>query len=92
MKKILSILAIVALTGCAGASVKKAIANAEAEIKVAENRGMLWTTTENLLAEAKKAQVAGDNKKAVKLAQQAALEARLAQHQAQASGQPYYPN
>ena len=92
MKKILSLLAIVALTGCAGVSVTDTIANAEAEIKAAQNEDMLWSNTENLLAEAKKAQAAGDNKKAIKLAQRAALEARLAQHQAQASGQPYYPN
>jgi len=94
MKKILSILALAALTGCAGVSVKNAIANAEAEIKAAENGEMLWSNTENLLAQAKTARAAGDNKKAVKLAQQAAHEARLARQQAQANAtaQPYYPN
>ena len=92
MKKILSMLAIAALTGCAGVSVTDAIANAEAEIRAAESREMLWSNTENLLAQAKAAQAAGDNKKAVKLAQQAALEARLAQQQAQANAQPYYPH
>jgi hypothetical protein len=93
MKKILSLLAIVALTGCAGVSVTDAIANAEAEIKAAQNKDMLWSNTENLLAQAKTAQAAGDNKKAVELAQKAAQEAKLAQQQAQANAtaQPYYP-
>jgi len=94
MKKILCLLAIAALTGCASTSVKNAIAKAEAEMKVTEDKGMLWSTTETVLAEAKKAQAAGDHEKAFKLAQKAALEARLAQQQAQANAtaQPYYPN
>ena len=55
---------------------------------------MLWSTTETLLAEAKKAQAEGSHEKAYMLAQKAALEARLAQQQAQANAtaQPYYPN
>ncbi len=94
MKKILALLALAALAGCAGMSATDAIANAEAEINVTEGLGMLWTTTENALAEAKKAQAAGEEKKAVKLAQKAAHEARLAQQQAQANATaaPYYPN
>lgn len=75
----------VVIGGCAGVPVTDAITQAEAEVRRADSLGMLWTTTEKLLADAKAAQQAGDQDKALALAQKAEREARLAQAQAEAN-------
>jgi flagellar basal body L-ring protein FlgH len=74
------------------ADAQSAIANAEAQIKAAKQKDALWSTTDKLLEDAQKAEKAGDNETAVKLAQKAAKQAMLAQHQAQeyANTQPHY--
>lgn len=68
------------------------VAAAKKEIEAADQMGHLWRDTEKTLKEAEKAMKAGDEKKALKLAQQALGEARAAQQQAkdQANAKPQY--
>lgn len=93
MKKALlaSTLAL-ALAGCAGAALDKeyqqVVAQAEQEIKVADQMGFLWRDTEKFLKEAKEAYAAGDKEKALKLAKKALKQAQLAQEQAKANANP----
>jgi predicted lipoprotein len=93
MKKALlaSTLAI-ALAGCAGAAIdeeyNKVVAQAEQEIKVANQMGFLWRDTEKFLKESKEAYEAGDKEKALKLAKKALKQAQLAQEQAKANANP----
>lgn len=93
MKKALlaSTLAL-ALAGCAGGAIdeeyNKVVAQAEQEIKVADQMGYLWRDTEKFLKESKEAYQAGDKEKALKLAKKALKEAQLAQEQAKANANP----
>ncbi|MBE9516121.1 MAG: SoxXA-binding protein [Proteobacteria bacterium] len=95
MKKSLIIAALtVALGACAtGPDPSTTIAEAEKEIKVAKSMNFLWRDTEKFLKQAKKAQKAGDNEKAGKLAKKALDQAKLAQKQAKDNknaGPKYY--
>ncbi len=93
MKKALlaSTLAI-ALAGCASSAIdeeyNKVVAQAEQEIKVANQMGFLWRDTEKFLKESKEAYEAGDKEKALKLAKKALKQAQLAQEQAKANANP----
>lgn len=84
-------------TGTAGGSASKAdadraIANAQAEIKKAGKMDALWSNTDGFLKQAEEAEKAGDNAKAVKLADKAAKHAQIAQAQAQSqtNAKPWY--
>lgn len=93
-----------ALGGCAEMDTKPAsaassnpalaetIASAEKEIAAAK-KGSIWRDTEKFLEEAKKAQAAGKDDEAMKLAKKALKQAQLAQKQAQAeTGKPHFSN
>jgi len=93
MKKIIisSVLALVfsGLVGCAsGPSANDVIAEAEKEMKVAKKMNYLWRDTGKILKKAKKAKANGDTKKAVKLANKALSQAKMAQAQAKAEANP----
>jgi hypothetical protein len=87
----------IALAGCAGgesdAEYNKLVAEAEAEIAVADKMGATWRDTEKFLEDSKAAMKEGDSEKAMKLAKKALKEAKLAQQQAksQAGVKPWYP-
>ena len=74
-------------------SAADAIASAETEMTKAKNMGGLWTSAEDILTNAKAAQAAGDQDKALKLANEALKQARLGEQQAQDSAiaGPNYP-
>lgn len=78
-------------SGCAGHSAKSedtaskaspeataAIANASDAISMANSNNWIWRDTESILGEAKKAAAAGDNAKAVSLADMAKFQAEAA--------------
>lgn len=105
-KIVLTMALAAALSACAGqsatrgeasgnvskADVDQAIAHAQAEIKKAAKMDALWSNTEGYVKQAKAAESAGDNAKALKLANQAAKDAQVAQAQAesQKNAHPYY--
>ena len=101
MKKTI-LLATLALTlGACAATEEKSpaademIAAAEQEISAAKKAGAdMWVNTENLLADAKEQQKAGDNAAANKSAKKALHEAKLALKQTQdnAKAGPHYPS
>lgn len=105
MNKTLCVLALVAVfaAGCAGQATKsgasadsaaadKAIAEAKAEMKKTDEMHYLWTSTVAALKGAEQAKAEGDFKKAVKLADTAANQAKTAQQQAKDNMNPtvYY--
>lgn len=95
MKKVLLVTAAIMLIGgCASnnAEFDSLVAQAEKEIKVAKSMDFLWRDTEKVLAEAKKAQDAGEDAEATKLAKKALNQAKLAQKQAKdnANVRPVY--
>lgn len=106
MNKTLCVLALVAVfaAGCAGqatqqsgastdsAAADKAIAEAKAEMKKTDEMHYLWTSTVAALKGAEKAKAEGDFKKAIKLADTAANQAKTAQQQAKDNMNPtvYY--
>jgi type IV pilus biogenesis protein CpaD/CtpE len=96
MKKVV-FLAVLSLTaaGCASTDTtaskaapvvdeefNKLAAQAENEIKLANQSGFLWTKTEDFLKDAKDAMAKGDKETAMKKAKTAIKEAQLAQQQA----------
>lgn len=93
MKKalVVSVLAI-AVSGCAAIRADREydslVTQAEAEIKLAQQSGFLWTNTEKFLTDAKEAKQAGDTAKATSLAKKAVEEAKLAQEQAKTNANP----
>jgi len=99
MRKTILISALtIALGGCAGGGASsddynKVASEAEAEIAVANKMGATWRDTEKFLAESKKAAKDGDMEKAMKLANKALKQAKLAQEQAKAHANagPWYP-
>ncbi len=91
MKKTLLITAVAfTLAACASGEQKAAadkeyqdlVANAKAEIKLADQAGYTWRDTEKFLKEADEAMKAGDRDKAMKLVKKATKQAQLAQKQA----------
>ncbi|MFV1996932.1 MAG: SoxXA-binding protein [Acidiferrobacterales bacterium] len=81
--------ALIGLGGCAsGPSADDAIAEAQKEMKVAKKMNYLWRDTGKILKKAKKAKANGDTKKAVKLANKALSQAKMAQAQAKAEANP----
>ena len=99
MRKTILISALaMTLAGCAGGGASsddynKLVAEAEAEIAVANKMGATWRDTEKFLDESKKEAKNGDMENATKLAQKALKQAKLAQEQAkaQANVKPWYP-
>jgi hypothetical protein len=82
-------LALSGLIGCAsGPSFKDVVAEAEKEMKVAKKMNYLWRDTGKILKAAKKAKDSGDDKKAMKLANKALSQAKMAQVQAKAEANP----
>lgn len=61
---------------------KKLVAQAENEIKLANQTGFLWSKTEGFLKDAKDAMAKGDSETAMKKVKTAIKEAQLAQQQA----------
>jgi len=93
MKKALVVSALaLAITGCAAIRADREyndlVAQAEAEIKLAQQSGFLWNNTEKFLSDAKEAKQAGDTAKAISLAKKAIEEAKLAQEQAKTNANP----
>jgi len=93
MKKIIvsSVLALAfsGLVGCqSGPSFDDVVAEAEKEMKVAKKMNYQWRDTGKILKQAKKAKDSGDNKKAMKLANKALDQAKMAQMQAKAEANP----
>lgn len=101
MKKALALsILVLALGGCAtdeGAPAKSAAAagdydqlnkQAKDEIALAKKSGFLWNNTEKFLKESEEAKKAGDMDKAMKLANKALKEAKLAQQQAKDQANP----
>lgn len=66
----------------ADAEFSKLVAQAESEIKLANQTGFLWSKTEGHLKDAKDAKAKGDTETAMKKAKAAIKEAQLAQQQA----------
>jgi uncharacterized lipoprotein YajG len=66
----------------------KLVAQAEQEIKLANQTGFLWVRTEDHLKQAKEAKAKGENDKAKKAARKAIKEAQLAQEQAKSQAKP----
>ena len=104
MKQTLILCAItLALVGCAGGidqnEYNQLVAQAENEIKLANQTGFLWNNTEKFLTESKEAMAAAtaasdkatrekEYDKAMKLAKKALSEAKLAQQQAKDNANP----
>lgn len=93
MKKVIAVsLLAFAITGCAGIRADREyndlVSKAEAEIKLAQQSGFLWTNTEKFLQDAKDAKQGGDVAKATSLAKKALDEAKLAQEQAKINASP----
>ena len=93
MKKVIAVsLLAFAITGCAGIRADREyhdlVSKAEAELKLAQQSGFLWTNTEKFLQDAKDAKQAGDVAKATSLAKKALDEAKLAQEQAKMNASP----
>jgi hypothetical protein len=65
----------------ASAEATAAIANANDAIKMAKGNDWIWSNTEGFVTEAKEAADAGDNAKAIKLANTAKFEAEAAVEQ-----------
>lgn len=95
IRRLSAYILILALAACAtgGGKYGKTISMAEKEVMTADKAGALWTDTENLIAEAKRAYDAGDRDRANALAKQAMDEAKQAQKQAKdnAKAAPHYP-
>ncbi len=64
--------------GSASAEATTAIANANAAIKSAKGNDWIWRDTEKFVKQASEAAAAGDNAKAIKLANKAQFEAEAA--------------
>ena len=62
----------------ASADAAAAIANADDAIKVAKGNNWIWRDTEKFVTQANEAAAAGDNAKAIKLANKAQFEAEAA--------------
>ncbi len=97
-KAILVTILAVALAGCAAAgrgklSYEELYAEAENEIKIAQQMGYLWRDTKKILGQSKQAHEKGEKDKAMKLVNQALDQAKLAQQQAkdQANPEVFYP-
>ena len=94
---VIAVLAM-AVGGCGTAgknktSYEELFAQAQSEVRIAQQMGFLWRDTKKILAQSRHAHEQGDKDRAMRLAKEALRQAQLAQEQAksQANPQIVYP-